>query len=122
MVSGSYIEQNATSFRPRVDRDNLQFNDIDGDGVDDPFLAIQFLVQEVENNLFENVNFAGTGEWAPNDELKFYVDGFFNSQDNNQESVRLQASGISTFAGDVIPTSTETVSYTHLTLPTTPYV
>ncbi len=111
VVSGSYIEQEAVSFRPRTDRDNVAEVDIDGDGIDEQFLGIQFLVQEQENNDFENINFAGTGEWKPNDELRFYVDGFFNSQDRSQDSYRLQASGISSFINNVVPTEFETVDF-----------
>ena len=63
VVSGSYTEQEAVSFRPRADRDNLG-------GPNDDFLGIQFLVQEQENDDFETTNLAGTFEWAPNDNLR----------------------------------------------------
>ena len=111
VISGSYTEQEAVSFRPRTDRDNLTSVDIDGDGVEEEFLAIQFLVQEQENNDFETINLAGTAEWEPNDELRFYFDGFYNDQQVASDQYRLQASGISSFAGDVIPTAFETVDF-----------
>jgi len=108
VVSGSYTEQEAVSFRPRTDRDNLAT--IPGNDPEQ-FLAIQFLVQEQENDDFETINLAGTAEWEPNEELHFYVNGFYNDQERSRDQYRLQASGISTFASDVIPTAFETVDF-----------
>ncbi|MEP6343403.1 MAG: TonB-dependent receptor [Maricaulaceae bacterium] len=105
VVSGSYTEQEAVSFRPRADRDNLTTVN------DEQFLAIQFLLQEAENEDFETINIAGTAEWEPNDELNLYVDVFYNDQQNSQDQYRLQASGVSALAGVTTPTSTELVDF-----------
>ena len=43
VLSGSYTEQEAVSFRPRADRDNL--SSVPGSGAPDEFLGIQFLLQ-----------------------------------------------------------------------------
>ena len=68
VISGSYTEQYAVSFRPRTDRDNIS-----SPPGSDPaeFLGIQFLVQEQEEDIYETWNAATTFEWAPNDNLKF---------------------------------------------------
>ena len=70
VVSGSYTEQAALSFRPRTDRDNL--SSVDGGPQD--FLGIQFLLQEQEADIYETTNIASTLEWAPSENLKFFLD------------------------------------------------
>ena len=104
VVSGSYTEQEAVSFRPRADRDNLG-------GPNDDFLGIQFLVQEQENDDFETTNLAGTFEWAPNDNLRLYVDAIINEQERSRDQYRIQASGVSTLTSTTIPTAFETVDF-----------
>lgn len=108
VISGSYTQQEAVSFRPRVDRDNVA--EIP---TNDPpeFLGIQFLVQERENFDFETINIASTVEWEPTEELNLYFDALVNQQDQSQDSFRLQASGISSFIDDVVPTAFETVDF-----------
>ncbi|MDA7718810.1 TonB-dependent receptor plug domain-containing protein, partial [Pseudomonadales bacterium] len=54
VISGSYTEQEAVSFRPRTDRDNL--SSVAGGPSD--FLGIQFLLQEQENDDYETLNIA----------------------------------------------------------------
>jgi len=108
VVSGSYTEQYAVSFRPRTDRDNIA----SPPGADpSEFLGIQFLVQEQEEDIYETSNLATTFEWAPNDSLKFHVDAILNDQTRNQNSYRLQASGVSAFRQYSIPTAFETVDF-----------
>lgn len=108
VVSGSYAEQEAVSFRPRADRDNVA----SPPGANPAeFLGIQFLVQEQENFDFETINLASTLEWAPNDELKFTADYVLNDQERSQDSYRLQASGVSTLINLSIPTAFETVDF-----------
>ena len=105
VLSGSYTEQEAVSFRPRSDRDTLR--NVNGQD----FLGIQFLLQEQENDDFETINLAGTAEWAPNEETKFYFDAFINDQERSRDQYRLQASGVSALANVTVPTSTETVDF-----------
>ena len=108
VVSGSYTEQQAVSFRPRTDRDNIA-----SPAGSDPaeFLGIQFLVQEQENDIYETTNLATTLEWAPNDSLRFHADIFLNEQERYQDSYRLQASGVSALRNYNIPTEFEYVDF-----------
>lgn len=107
VVSGSYTEQEAVSFRPRADRDNL--GNIDGGPQD--FLGIQFLLQEQENDDFETLNIATSFEWAPNDQTTFFFDAIINDQERSRDQYRLQASGVSTLINLSEPTSFETVDF-----------
>jgi TonB-dependent receptor len=108
VISGSYTEQEAVSFRPRTDRDNRATPP----GANPAeFLGIQFLVQEQENFDFETINIASTFEWAPNDNLSFYFDAIINEQERSQDSYRIQASGVSSLRNISIPTAFETVDF-----------
>ena len=108
VISGSYTEQEAVSFRPRTDRDNRS----SPPGANpSEFLGIQFLVQEQENDDYETENLAATFEWAPNDNLKFHFDAIINNQERSQDSYRLQASGVSSLRNLSIPTAFETVDF-----------
>ena len=112
VLSGSYAEQDVTAFRPRVDRDNLVRAD---SGVASAqsfdFLPIQFFVQDYDNYEYETKNFAGTIEWAPNDNTKFYFDAVINDQERRQESSRVQASGVSDLRNYSVPDEFETVDF-----------
>lgn len=115
VVSGSYAKQDALSFRPRVDRDTLTTpGGVSATGAPAPsysYLGIQFLNQELENFKYETYNVAGSLEYAPNDNLKFYFDGFYNDQTRNQESTRIQASGVANVQRTNVPDSFETVNF-----------
>ena len=110
VITGSYTEQEAVSFRPRTDRDNLasapgaQFADYQG---------IQFFVQEQENDDYETLNLAGTVEWAPNESLKLHADVIINDQERSRDQYRLQASGISGLRNLAVnaPSAFETLDY-----------
>ncbi|WP_159821331.1 TonB-dependent receptor [Colwellia sp. 20A7] len=108
VVSGSYTEQEATSFRPRVDRDAEPTTDNATTG---DYVGIQFLNQELENFEYETSNFAGTVEYAPNDDMKFFVDAVLTKQEQRQESTRVQASGVAGFRADSVPDTFETVNF-----------
>ena len=108
VISGSYTEQEAVSFRPRADRDNIA----SPDGANpSEFLGIQFLLQEQENDDYETTNLATTFEWAPNDNLKLFFDAIINEQERSRDQYRLQASGVSTLRDISIPTAFETVNF-----------
>ncbi len=116
VLSASYSEQEATSFRPRVDRDNLinagqAVTAAGAPGPDFPFLNIQFLNQERENFEFETINFAGSLEWAPSDNLMFFFDTIYNDQERRQDSSRIQASGVSAVDTVNVPDGFETVNF-----------
>ncbi len=132
VVSGSYSRQEATSFRPRVDRDGSLVENVDaevirlnsdGDPVpedqvterpvaqDYDFLGIQFLNQELENFEYETVNIATTFEYAPNDNMKFFFDAVITEQERRQDSTRVQASGLASVLNYTLPTEFETVNF-----------
>jgi len=108
VISGSYTEQEAVSFRPRADRDNIASP---AGANPAEFLGIQFLVQEQENFDFETLNLAGTLEAKPSDNVRLYLDAIINEQERSQDSYRLQASGVSSFRQSSIPTAFETVDF-----------
>ena len=109
VISGSYTEQEAVSFRPRADRDNL--SSVPGSGAPDEFLGIQFLLQEQENDEFETLNIASTFEWAPNDNLTLFFDAIINEQERSRDQYRLQASGVSNFRNARAPDTFEIVDF-----------
>lgn len=117
VIAGSYTEQESTSFRPRVDRDTLISvgESVEaGTGAAGPnfdYLGIQFLNQELENFEYDTINIAGSIEWAPSDDLKFFFDGFYNDQERRQDSSRIQASGVSSLADHNVPATFETVNF-----------
>ncbi|MEL6485998.1 MAG: TonB-dependent receptor [Pseudomonadota bacterium] len=116
VVSASYTEQEATSFRPRVDRDNLitAGQAVTAAGAPGPnfdFLNIQFLNQERENFEYETINFSGSLEWAPSDNLMFFFDAIYNDQERRQDSSRIQGSGVSAVDTVNVPDSFETVNF-----------
>ena len=107
VVSGSYTEQAALSFRPRTDRDNL--SSVDGGPQD--FLGIQFLLQEQEADIYETTNIASTLEWAPSENLKFFLDVNYIDQQRSREQYRLQASGVSFARNLQAPDTFEQVTF-----------
>ncbi len=116
VLTASYTEQEATSFRPRVDRDNLvpagtAVTSTGAPGPDFDFIGIQFLNQELENFEFETINFSGTLEWAPTENLRLYFDGVYNEQERRQDSSRIQASGVSNLIRNNVPSEFETIDY-----------
>jgi len=112
VLSASYAKQDVTAFRPRVDRDNSVSST---SGVDSAqsfdFLPIQFLVQDYDNYEYDATSLAGTFEWQPNDNTKFFFDAVVNDQERRQESSRIQASGISGLKNISIPTEFVTVDF-----------
>ena len=116
VVSASYTEQEAVSFRPRVDRDNpIQPNaavTAAGDpGPDFGFVNIQFLNQELENFEYETFNLSGSVEARPSDNIKLYFDAVYNDQTRRQDSSRVQGSGVSSVDRNNVPTTFETVNF-----------
>ncbi len=110
VMSGSYTEQESVSFRPRVDMDNIasapgaQFEE---------YLGVQFLVQEQENFDYETINFAGTIEARPSDNVRLYLDAVVNDQKRSQDSYRIQASGVADVRNQAVnaPTAFQTVDF-----------
>lgn len=112
VLSASYSEQDVSAFRPRVDRDNVVRSDSgDASAQDFDFLPIQFLNQDYDNFEYETINFAGTFEYAPNANTKFWLDAVVNDQDRREESSRVQASGVSNLRDISIPDAFETINF-----------
>jgi TonB-dependent receptor len=127
VVSGSYSKQEATSFRPRVDRDGSLVENVNADvyrsgSLEDQatrrpvaqsfdFLGVQFLNQELENFEYETTNIATTFEFAPNEDTKFFFDAVVTSQERRQDSTRVQASGVSSVLNYNLPSQFETVDF-----------
>lgn len=127
VLAGSYTEQEAVSFRPRVDRDGglvenrnavvVRNGNTENQATGRPaaqdfdFLGIQFLNQEIENFEYETINFAGSLEWAPADNFKVFFDAFYNDQERRQDSSRVQGSGVGAVLNYNVPDSFETVDF-----------
>ncbi|MFC1719898.1 TonB-dependent receptor [Pseudomonadota bacterium] len=112
ILSASWSKQDVTAFRPRADRDNLVASDSGWASAQSfDYLPIQFFVQDYDNFQYETTNFVGSFEWAPNDNLKFYFDGIVNDQSREQESSRIQASGVSDLISVAAPSDYETVNF-----------
>ncbi|WAJ72156.1 TonB-dependent receptor [Catenovulum adriaticum] len=132
VVSAALSRQEATSFRPRVDRDGSLVENVNADVIrvdddgnpqteDQPnkrpiaqsfdFLGIQFLNQETENFEYETKNVAASFEFAPNDDMKFFFDAILTDQEVRQESTRVQGSGVSAVLNYNLPTAFETVNF-----------
>jgi TonB-dependent receptor len=119
VLSASYSESDVTAFRPRVDRDNFVGSTSGAASAQSfDFLPIQFFIQDYDNFEYETTNLAGTLEFAPSDELTFYLDVVLNDQESRQESSRIQASGISGLRDIAAPDSFETVNFGSLDGPT----
>ena len=104
VLSGSYTRSDNSAFRPRLDRDNPTNCTIDNPPSTCPagathFLGVQFLNQVQINQEFETINFAGSVEARPSQNLKLYFDGIYNDQTRRQESSRAQISNISRVNG-----------------------
>lgn len=104
VLSGSYTRSDNTAFRPRLDRDNPTIcangsTTCDGLGGATHFLGVQFLNQVQVNQEYETINFAGSIEAKPTENVRLYVDGIYNDQTRRQESSRVQVSNISQLNG-----------------------
>lgn len=112
VISASYAEQDVTAFRPRVDRDNIVPTDSGWASAQSfDFLPIQFLNQDYDNYEYETKNVAGTFEFAPDDNTKFFFDMVLNDQDRREESSRIQASGVSNLRDIAVPNAFETINF-----------
>lgn len=108
VFSGSYTKSSNTSFRPRIDRDNLTTCP----AVDTPsscptgvthFLGVQFLNQVQRTEDFETINLAGSLEFRPTSNLKLYADYIYVDQTRERAGSRAQFSNVSRLNGDGQP-------------------
>ena len=94
--SFSYAEQDVAAFRPRVDRDAVVTPTSGRASAESfPFLRIQFFNQDYDNFEYETQNFAGSVEWKPTDNLRFYFDAVLNDQERVEQSSTVQISTVS---------------------------
>lgn len=94
--SFSYAEQDVAAFRPRVDRDAVVTPTSGRASAEAfPFLRIQFFNQDLDNFEYETKNFAGSAEWKPRENLKFYFDVTLNDQQRAEQSSTVQISTVS---------------------------
>jgi len=110
IFTGSITEQEAVSFRPRADRDNIS----SPAGADpSEYLGIQFLLQEQENDDYETNNISTTFEWAPsfNENLTLSFDAVITEQERSRDQYRLQGSGVSALKNVSIPSAFEYVDF-----------
>ena len=102
VLSASYAEQDSTSFLTRSETNGDDIIDANRNAIENgvapefafDFLNPQFFIQDLDNFEAENFNLAGTIEARPTQNLKLFFDGFVNSQERQQESSRIQFSGI----------------------------
>lgn len=107
VLSGSYARSDVSAFRPRVDRDAVVTPSSGRASAEQfPFLRVQFFDQDNDNFEYETLNFVGSLEWKPADNLKIYFDGVYNDQTRAQESTRVQISGVS--SNGVVDNTTNT--------------
>ena len=107
VLSGSYARTDVSAFRPRVDRDAVVTPTSGRASAQPfPFLRVQFFDQDNDNFEYETLNFVGSLEWRPADNLRLYFDGIYNDQTRAQESTRVQISGVS--ANGVVDNTTNT--------------
>jgi TonB-dependent receptor len=107
VLSGSYARSDVSAFRPRVDRDAVVTpNSGRASAEAFPFLRVQFFDQDNDNFEYETLNFVGSLEWKPAENLRFYFDGILNDQTRRQESTRVQISGVS--SNGVVDNTTNT--------------
>ena len=114
VFSGSYARQDVAFFNPRADRDAVLTSGSDLDSAEDfDYLRIQFFQQNLDNFEYETLNFNGTLEYKPNEDVRFYVDGLYNDQQRTQESYVLDLSGVSdgNVVGSANITSFETIDF-----------
>jgi len=107
VVSAHYAQQDVTAFNPRFDRDREVLPGSGRASAEEfPFLRTQFLDQQHRNYVYETLNFTSSFEFAPNEDLRLFVDATFNDQERVEKSNRVQISG--TGANSVVDATTNT--------------
>ena len=124
VMSASYAELDVSEFFARVDRDRTVLPGAFASSEDFPFLRVQFLDQDVSNQEYTTLNWTGSVEWKPSDNVRLYVDATINDQERVEQGSRAFFSG--TTSGAVINntnnTSFETVDFGTVQGPNGPLV
>lgn len=99
VMSASYAELDVSEFESRVDRDRTVLpNSGFASAEPFPFLRIQFLDQQIRNQEYKTINWTGSFEWKPSDNLRLYVDATINDQERIQQNARAFFSGTTSAA------------------------
>lgn len=124
VASASYAELDVSEFFSRVDRDRTNLPGSSASSEAFPFLRVQFLDQDISNQEYETLNFTGSLEWKPSDNLRLYVDATINDQKRVEQGSRAFFSGTTSSAviDNTTNTSFETVNFGTVQGPNGPLV
>ncbi|WP_298468924.1 TonB-dependent receptor [uncultured Erythrobacter sp.] len=113
VMSASYAELDVSEFFARVDRDRTVLPGASASSEAFPFLRVQFLDQDINNQEYTTINWTGSLEWKPSDNLRFYVDATINDQERVEQGSRAFFSGTTSSAviNNTNNTSFETVDF-----------
>ncbi len=97
-MSASYAELDVSEFFARVDRDRTVLPGTSASSEAFPFLRVQFLDQDINNQEYTTINWTGSFEWKPSDNLRFYADATINDQERVEQGSRAFFSGTTSSA------------------------
>ncbi len=124
VMSASYAELDVSEFFARVDRDRTVLPGASASSEAFPFLRVQFLDQDISNQEYTTINWTGSVEWKPSDNLRLYVDATINDQERVEQGSRAFFSGTTSSAviNNTNNTSFETVDFGTVRGPNGPLV
>lgn len=124
VMSASYAELDVSEFFARVDRDRTVLPGTSASSEAFPFLRVQFLDQDISNQEYTTINWTGSLEWKPSDNLRLYVDATINDQERVEQGARAFFSGTTSSAviDNTNNTSFETVDFGTVQGPNGPLV
>lgn len=124
VMSASYAELDVSEFFARVDRDRTVLPGASASSEAFPFLRVQFLDQDINNQEYTTINWTGSVEWKPSDNLRLYLDATINDQERVEQGSRAFFSGTTSSAviDNTNNTSFETVDFGTVQGPNGPLV
>lgn len=124
VMSGSYAELDVSEFFARVDRDRTLLPGASASSEAFPFLRVQFLDQDINNQEYTTLNWTGSLEWKPSDNVRVYLDATINDQKRVEQGSRAFFSGTTSSAviDNTNNTSFETVDFGTVQGPNGPLV
>ncbi len=124
VMSGSYAELDVSEFFARVDRDRTVLPGASASSEAFPFLRVQFLDQDINNQEYTTINWTGSLEWKPSDNVRLYVDATINDQERQEQGSRAFFSGTTSSAviDNTDNTSFETIDFGTVQGPNGPLV
>nr|WP_246237034.1 TonB-dependent receptor [Pontixanthobacter rizhaonensis] len=123
-MSASYAELDVSEFFARVDRDRTVLPGASASSEAFPFLRVQFLDQDINNQEYTTLNWTGSLEWKPSDHVRVYLDATINDQERVEQGSRAFFSGTTSAAviDNTNNTSFETVDFGTVQGPNGPLV